>query len=121
MTHTHSYALGHRITAELWHGLTSNDLHMTVSDTGWGKNLWGNIFGQWYVGACMLIYDIRGKFHADELLPLLEKQAYEPLTAEKAAVSHGLLQTLSRSVPLWRMACTKGTDAAQIAATAMHK
>ena len=71
--HRCSYPLGHRITAGLWHGLSENDLHMTISDTGWGKNLWGNYFGQWEIGACVLIYDIRGKFHADELLPIIEK------------------------------------------------
>ena len=71
--HTYDYPLGHRITAELWHNLGPNDLHFTVSDTGWGKNIWGNYFGQWILGACVFIYDIRGKFHADELLPLLEK------------------------------------------------
>ena len=71
--HYGSYALAHRITAELWHGLTPNDLHMTISDTGWGKNLWGNYFGQWIIGACVLIFDFRGKFHADELLPVIEK------------------------------------------------
>lgn len=58
---------------------------------------------------------------AEELLPLLEKQAYEPLTEEKAALSHSLLQTLSESVPLWRMTCTKSPDAARIAAMVMHK
>ncbi len=71
--HNYAYALAHRITAELWHGLGPNDVHMTISDTGWGKNLWGNYFGQWYIGCCLLIYDIRGKFHADELLPIIEK------------------------------------------------
>ena len=71
--HYGSYALAHRITAELWHGLTPNDLHMTISDTGWGKNLWGNYFGQWIIGACVLNFDFRGKFHADELLPVIEK------------------------------------------------
>lgn len=71
--HNYAYPLGHQITAELWHNLKPNDLHMTVSDTGWGKNLWGNYFGQWIIGTCLFIYDIRGKFHADELLPLIEK------------------------------------------------
>lgn len=71
--HNFAYPLGHQITAELWHNLKPNDLHMTVSDTGWGKNLWGNYFGQWIIGVCLFIYDIRGKFHADELLPLIEK------------------------------------------------
>ncbi len=73
--HNYSYPLAHQITAELWHGLTPQDLHMTVSDTGWAKNLWGNYFGQWIIGCCVLVYDIRGKFHAEELLPLMEKYA----------------------------------------------
>jgi acetyl-CoA synthetase len=71
--HDYSYPLGHRITAELWHNLSSNDLHFTISDTGWGKNIWGNYFGQWALGACVFIYDIRGKFHPEEILPVLEK------------------------------------------------
>lgn len=71
--HNYAYPLGHRITAKLWHGVGKNDLHYTVSDTGWGKNIWGNYFGQWMVGTCVFIYDIRGKFHAEKLLPLIEK------------------------------------------------
>lgn len=71
--HKYSYPIGHRITAELWHGITESDIHFTVSDTGWGKNLWGNYFGQWGLGATVFIYDIRGKFHAEELLPLFAK------------------------------------------------
>jgi len=73
VSHNCAYALGHRITAELWHGLSSNDLHYTASDTGWAKNLWGNYFGQWIVGACVFIFDIRGKFDPDQVLPMLEK------------------------------------------------
>ncbi len=71
--HCYGYPLGHRVTAELWHGLNEYDLHITMSDTGWAKNLWGNYFGQWITGACLLILDIRGKFHPDELLPILAK------------------------------------------------
>ena len=71
--HNHAYPLGHRITAELWHGLGPNDVHYSVSDAGWAKNLWGNYFGQWITGCCVFIYDIRGKFNPDEILPLLEK------------------------------------------------
>ena len=71
--HNCAYALGHRITAELWHGLNSDDLHYAASDTGWAKNLWGNYFGQWIVGACLFILDIRGKFDPEIVLPMLEK------------------------------------------------
>lgn len=58
---------------------------------------------------------------AEVLLPLLQKQAYEPLTPENAAVSQALLQRLSQNVPLWHMACNKDPEAARIAATAMHQ
>lgn len=94
--HDHAYALGHRVTAELWHGLTANDLHMTVSDTGWGKNLWGNYFGQWITGCCIFIYDIRGKFHADELLPLIEKYEITSFCAPPTVYRMLTLSDLSR-------------------------
>ena len=71
--HTFDYPFGHLVTGGLWHGLRKGDLHFAVSDTGWGKNVWSNYFGQWMVGATLFIYDIRGKFHAEELLPLIEK------------------------------------------------
>lgn len=71
--HSHDLPLGHRVTAELWHGSTPNDLQLTMSDTGWGKNIWSNYFGQWIMGACLLIFDIRGKFHPEEILPVIEK------------------------------------------------
>ncbi len=94
--HTQSYPLGHRVTAELWHGLRPNDLHMTISDTGWGKNLWGNYFGQWYIGCCVLIYDVRGKFHADELLPLLEQYEVTSFCAPPTVYRMLTLSDLSR-------------------------
>ncbi|WP_292366954.1 MULTISPECIES: AMP-binding protein [unclassified Methanoculleus] len=73
VVHDHSYPLGHIVTAQLWHDLRPNDLHLTISDTGWGKSAWGKLYGQWIVGACIFVYDIRGRFHATEILPLLEK------------------------------------------------
>lgn len=94
--HNYGYPLGHRITAELWHGLTPNDLHMTISDTGWAKNYWGNYFGQWIVGCCLFIYDIRGKFHADELLPLIERYEVTSFCAPPTVYRMLTLSDLSR-------------------------
>ncbi|WP_243670204.1 AMP-binding protein [Methanoculleus chikugoensis] len=37
VVHNHSYPLGHLVTAQLWHDLHPNDLHLTLSDTGWGE------------------------------------------------------------------------------------
>jgi len=71
--HDHTYPLGHIVTGRLWHDLKTNDLHFTLADTGWGKSAWGKLYGQWIEGACIFVYDIRGKFNATEILPLLEK------------------------------------------------
>ncbi len=71
--HTQSYPLGHIVTATLWQDVGETDVHFTSSDTGWAKCAWGKIFGQWIAGACIFIYDVRGKFKATKLLPLLEK------------------------------------------------
>ncbi|MBR1369373.1 acyl-CoA synthetase [Methanocalculus chunghsingensis] len=71
--HEQSYALGHIITARFWHDLKENDLHFTVSDTGWAKAAWGKYFGQWICGSAIFVYDIRGRFKATELLPLIER------------------------------------------------
>ncbi len=73
--HDQSYPLGHMVTAGLWHDLRHNDLHFTLSDTGWAKSAWGKIFGQWIAGSAIFVYDIRGRFKATEILPLLERYA----------------------------------------------
>ena len=73
--HDHSYPLGHTVTALLWQDLTATDLHFTISDTGWAKSAWGNLFGQWIAGAAVFVYDTRGKFDPAEIPPLLEKHA----------------------------------------------
>ena len=55
--HDYNYALGHLTTAAFWHNLKPESLHFTVSDTGWGKAVWGKLYGQWIVGAAIFVYD----------------------------------------------------------------
>ena len=71
--HNHAYPLGHIVTSKFWYDLTETDLQFTVADTGWGKSSWGKFYGPWMQGACVFVYDYRGKFNATELLPLIEK------------------------------------------------
>lgn len=71
--HNHALPIGHVTTGAYWLDLKENDLHFTLADTGWAKSSWGKFFGPWIQGACILVYDIRGKFKATELLPVLEK------------------------------------------------
>ncbi|MCE2525758.1 MAG: AMP-binding protein [Acidimicrobiia bacterium] len=73
--HTHaSYGIGHDVTARFWQGLRPDDLHWTVSDTGWGKAAWGKLFGQWRVGAAVLMWNVVGKPDLDRMLRIIAEQ-----------------------------------------------
>ena len=67
--HSYKYALGHFITAKYWHGVSANGLHFTISDTGWGKALWGKLYGQWLCEGAVFTYDFK-RFDAADILPL---------------------------------------------------
>jgi len=71
--HTHSYPLGHEVTAKFAQGLTPHDLHWTVSETGWAKAAWGKLFGQMLVGAAVIQWETPGRFDADGLLKAMER------------------------------------------------
>jgi acyl-coenzyme A synthetase/AMP-(fatty) acid ligase len=70
--HTHaSLGIGHDVTARFWMDLQPQDLHWTVSDTGWAKAAWGMLFGQWRIGATVFLWDGRGKPDLDLILRLI--------------------------------------------------
>ncbi|MDE5557710.1 MAG: AMP-binding protein [Ruminococcus sp.] len=70
--HSHKYALGHFITARYWHNVDPNGIHLTISDTGWGKALWGKLYGQWMSETCVFVYDFN-RFDANKILPMFKK------------------------------------------------
>ncbi len=70
--HDYKYALGHYITAKYWHGVSDDGLHFTISDTGWGKALWGKLYGQWLAEGAVFTYDFE-RFNAAEILPMFAK------------------------------------------------
>lgn len=47
-------------------------LHLTISDTGWGKALWGKLYGQWLAEGAVFVYDF-DRFDAHDILPMFEK------------------------------------------------
>ena len=67
----HGYALGHVVTGKYWMDLTENDVHWTLSDTGWAKAAWGMLFPQWLFGTAVVLYDGDAKFDADIHLRLI--------------------------------------------------
>ncbi len=70
--HTYKYALGHYVTAKYWHCVHADGLHFTISETGWGKALWGKLYGQWLCEGAVFTYDF-DRFDAANILPLFAK------------------------------------------------
>ncbi len=68
--HDHTYPAAHILTARYWQDIHSEDLHMGTAETGWMKAVWGKLYGQWFVGACILVYDF-DCFVARDLLAVM--------------------------------------------------
>ena len=66
------YPLGHFITAKYWHCVDPEGLHLTISDTGWAKAMWGKLYGQWLNEAAVFVYDF-DRFDAADILPMFAK------------------------------------------------
>ena len=71
-THAYKYALGHYVTAKYWHMCERDGLHFTISETGWGKALWGKLYGQWLCEGAVFTYDF-DRFDAEKILPMFAK------------------------------------------------
>jgi len=69
--HNYDYPYSHYTTGAHWHDLEDGDVHLTLSDTGWGKSVWGKFYGQWMAGAVVFVWDFRGKFEPSELLRIM--------------------------------------------------
>ena len=70
--HSFTYPLGHIVTARWWQQVDPDGIHFTISDTGWGKALWGKIYGQWLCEAAVLTYDF-DRFEAHDILTLFKE------------------------------------------------
>lgn len=72
VAHDFLYALGHLTTGVFWHNLDENSIHLTVADTGWGKAVWGKLYGQWFAGATVFVFD-HEKFTAEKIMRQMER------------------------------------------------
>ena len=66
----YGYALAHVLTGRYWMDLREDDVHWTLSDTGWAKAAWGVLFAPWQMGAAIVLHDAQG-FDADLHLRLI--------------------------------------------------
>jgi acyl-coenzyme A synthetase/AMP-(fatty) acid ligase len=93
--HTHvSYPIGHIVTGKYWLDLKPTDLHWNLSDTGWAKAAYSNLFGPWIMGAAMFTFDGRGRFDARQTLELLERYPISTFCAPPTAYRLLVLENL---------------------------
>ena len=71
VAHDFTYPLGHISTGSYWHNLHEDSLHLTIADTGWGKAVWGKLYGQMIAGANVFVYD-HEKFTPSEMLKKIQ-------------------------------------------------
>lgn len=93
--HDYTYPLGHIVTAKYWHNLNENSIHLTVSDTGWAKAVWGKLYGQWIVGATVVAYD-HEKFTSVMMLELIEKYKITSFCAPPTVYRFMIREDLSK-------------------------
>ncbi len=72
VTHDFTYPLGHITTASYWQMVKEGGLHLTVADTGWGKAVWGKLYGQWLAGCAVFVFD-HEKFTPSDMLEMIGK------------------------------------------------
>ncbi len=94
-THSYKYALGHYPTAKHWHNVDPNGLHFTISDTGWGKALWGKLYGQWLCEAGIFTYDF-DRFRSEDILPLFKQYGITTFCAPPTMYRFFIKEDLSK-------------------------
>ena len=93
--HSYKYALGHFVTAKYWHLCERDGLHFTISETGWGKALWGKLYGQWLCEGAVFVYDF-DRFDAEKILPMFAKYNITTFCAPPTMYRMLIKQDLSR-------------------------
>ena len=94
-TQCYKYPLGHFITAKYWHCVDPEGLHLTISDTGWAKAMWGKLYGQWLNEAAVFVYDF-DRFDASDILPMFAKYHITTFCAPPTMYRMLIKQDLSR-------------------------
>ena len=93
--HNYKYPLGHFIAAKYWHQVNPDGLHLTISDTGWAKAMWGKMYGQWLCEAANFVYDF-DRFDAEKILPLFAKYGITTFCAPPTMYRMLIKQDISR-------------------------
>ena len=95
VAHDFTYPLGHIITGSFWHNVKEDSLHLTLADTGWGKAVWGKLYGQWIAGANVFVYDFE-KFEPVDVLHMIDKYGITSFCAPPTVFRFLIREDLSK-------------------------
>ena len=108
VAHDFLYALGHLTTGVFWHNLSEDSIHLTVADTGWGKAVWGKLYGQWFAGAAVFVFD-HEKFTAEKILRKIEQYHITSFCAPPTVYRFMIREDFSQyDLSSLRYCCTAG-------------
>lgn len=108
VAHDFTYALGHLTTGVFWHNLHKDSIHLTIADTGWGKAVWGKLYGQWFAGAVVFVYD-HEKFTPADILHKLEEYHITSLCAPPTIYRFLIREDFSKyDLSALKYCCTAG-------------
>lgn len=106
--HDYTYPIGHIVTARWWHNVEEDGLHFAISDSGWGKAVWGKIYGQWLCEAAIFTYDF-DRFHADDVLSMFAKHQITTFCAPPTMYRMFIKEDLSKyDLSSLHYSCTAG-------------
>ncbi len=94
--HNFTYPLAHILTAKFWHNLQPGWLHFTTADTGWGKAVWGKLYGQWICEATVFVYDYSAKFQPIDLLHKIEEYKIDSFCAPPTIYRYFIKEDLTK-------------------------
>lgn len=95
VVHSCKYALGHYLTSRYWHGVDPDGVHLTISETGWAKSLWGKLYGQLMCEGRLLVYDFN-RFNAQHVLEMMAKYKVTSFCAPPTMYRMLLQESLSK-------------------------
>ena len=108
VAHDYLYALGHLTTGYFWHNLREDSIHLTVADTGWAKAAWGKLYGQWFAGATVFVFEHQ-KFTADKIMRKIEQYHITSLCAPPTVYRFMIHEDFSKyDLSSLRYCCTAG-------------
>ena len=108
VAHDFTYPLGHLTTGVFWHNLSEDSIHLTVADTGWGKAAWGKLYGQWFAGAVVFVFEHQ-KFTAEKIMRKIEQYRITSFCAPPTVYRFMIHEDFSKyDLSSLRYCCTAG-------------